>query len=365
MHNSNITYAKALGIILMVWGHSGTFSYIRDFIYMFHMPLFFFCAGYCFKESYYHTPIKFVWRRVKGLWWPYVKWSALFLLLHNLFFTVGFYDTTSNHLFNKEELLQHATSIITTQWQEQLQPFWFLKALLFGSLIAYSILIVAHILNKTIGAICVKCGRKPCNCVLAFKLMGGAILTALMMRSFHFNNTSIDFLFSPRQFLAALLFLTGHIFAYLNVRKFGLPYIAIVSVSVFIGSRYWLMETAPNFYDNRILLQYTITAILGTWMIYSLPWQLMGQRMTKVMQYIGTHTLTILTWHFLCFKLVSIAIIAIYGLPHEKLSDFPIISEYASKGWWVAYLLVGTTIPLLMAKMTEYIKSWYSEGRRC
>lgn len=69
--------------------------------------------------------------------------------------------------------------------------------------------------------------------------------------------------------------------------------------------------------------------------------------------------------HFLCFKFVSLAIIAIYGRPHEKLSDFPIISEYASKGWWVAYLLVGTTIPLLMAKMTEYIKSWYSEGRRC
>ena len=51
--NASITYTKALGIILMVWGHSGTFSYARDFIYMFHMPLFFFCAGYCFKEMSY------------------------------------------------------------------------------------------------------------------------------------------------------------------------------------------------------------------------------------------------------------------------------------------------------------------------
>lgn len=48
----SVTIAKAIGIILMVVGHSGLGGYPIRFIYLFHMPLFFFLSGYCFKESY-------------------------------------------------------------------------------------------------------------------------------------------------------------------------------------------------------------------------------------------------------------------------------------------------------------------------
>lgn len=178
--STNITYTKALGIILMVWGHSGTFSYVHDFIYMFHMPLFFFCAGYCFKERYYSQPVTFIWRRVKGLWWPYVKWSLLFLLLHNLFFEIGFYGASStsywNHLFDKEELLQHATSILTTMegHEQLLGAFWFMKALFYGSLIAYFTLLGTHVFNKFLRICFVKAGKSPSDFAIATKLAGGA-----------------------------------------------------------------------------------------------------------------------------------------------------------------------------------------------
>lgn len=178
-YSTNITYAKAIGIILMVWGHSGTFSYAHDFIYMFHMPLFFFCAGYCFKERYYSQPVTFIWRRVKGLWWPYVKWSLLFLLLHNLFYRIGFYGTSSssnwNHLFNKEELLQHATSILTTMegHEQLLGAFWFMKALLYGSLIAYFTLLAAHVFNKALSLCFGKYSKAPRSFALVTKLAGG------------------------------------------------------------------------------------------------------------------------------------------------------------------------------------------------
>lgn len=49
----SVTIAKAIGIILMVVGHSGLGGYPIRFIYLFHMPLFFFLSGYCFKESYW------------------------------------------------------------------------------------------------------------------------------------------------------------------------------------------------------------------------------------------------------------------------------------------------------------------------
>ena len=36
---------KGIGIILMVIGHSGCPTFLHDFIYLFHMGLFFFVSG--------------------------------------------------------------------------------------------------------------------------------------------------------------------------------------------------------------------------------------------------------------------------------------------------------------------------------
>lgn len=46
--NDTLSIVKAIGIILMVIGHSGCPKYLNDYLYMFHMPLFFFCSGYFF-----------------------------------------------------------------------------------------------------------------------------------------------------------------------------------------------------------------------------------------------------------------------------------------------------------------------------
>lgn len=81
----DIAIAKAIGIILMVIGHAGCPNYVEHFIYMFHMPLFFFLAGYCFKEKHLQNSKDFIIRRFKGLWVPFVSISLVFLFLHNLF----------------------------------------------------------------------------------------------------------------------------------------------------------------------------------------------------------------------------------------------------------------------------------------
>ena len=43
--------AKAICIILMVIGHSGCPDYLHRFIYMFHMPCFFFISGYLLNDN--------------------------------------------------------------------------------------------------------------------------------------------------------------------------------------------------------------------------------------------------------------------------------------------------------------------------
>ena len=75
MRDESITIAKAIGIILMVVAHAGIPDMFNHFIVMFHMPLFFFVSGYCFKEKYLSTPAVFVLKRIKGLYVPFVKYS--------------------------------------------------------------------------------------------------------------------------------------------------------------------------------------------------------------------------------------------------------------------------------------------------
>lgn len=65
----NITYAKAIAIILMVVLHSGSLGYFDTVVAMFHMPLFFFMSGYCFKDKYLSMPFVFLKKRLYGLYY--------------------------------------------------------------------------------------------------------------------------------------------------------------------------------------------------------------------------------------------------------------------------------------------------------
>ena len=128
----------------MVAGHAGVPSEIGRFINMFHMPLFFFVSGYCFKEKYLHDTKLFAINKVKGLYVPFVKWSLLFLLLHNVFFHLNIYNATygfrgeASHLYDMKETLFHATKIVVAMngTEQLLGGYWFLKQLFVGSFIS-------------------------------------------------------------------------------------------------------------------------------------------------------------------------------------------------------------------------------------
>lgn len=156
-YNPTISYLKAIGITLMVLGHSGSPQLLVQFIYMFHMPLFFFASGYCFKEAYLDRPGNYVWRRVRGIYWPYLKWSILFLLLHNLFFHLDLYSNAYgykgnvSHLYSWEDIIDKAWHIVIQMngQEDLLGGYWFLNALFFGSLIAWIVLWLTRKLNTT------------------------------------------------------------------------------------------------------------------------------------------------------------------------------------------------------------------------
>ncbi len=128
--NNAVSITKAFGIILMVLAHSG-FSKTGDAaINMFHMPLFFFMSGYCFKEKYLSSFKEYLMRKIKGIYLPYIKYSVLFLLLHNVFYHVGVYKNA----YTLYDFQFRAVRIFfsMTMHDQLLGGYWFLRSLLWG-----------------------------------------------------------------------------------------------------------------------------------------------------------------------------------------------------------------------------------------
>lgn len=141
---NSLTTAKAIGILLMVVGHSGCPQYLATFIYFFHMPLFFFISGYFFNIpcSLGDARHKLA-RKIKGLYIPYVKWSLLFLLFHNLFWDIGIYNGSYGYhgnvftTYTLADYLKRFFHVVYTMDKHEplLGGFWFLKVLLLSSII--------------------------------------------------------------------------------------------------------------------------------------------------------------------------------------------------------------------------------------
>ncbi len=141
--NNSVSIAKGIGILLMVLAHARCPQWMQYFIGMFHMPLFFFLSGYCFKEKYLADTKTFVMRRIRGLYYPYVKYSLLFLLFHNLFFNLNIYNGEYgfngqvSELYTLKDFLIKGVNIVSrmTGQEQLLGGFWFLKQLLLASII--------------------------------------------------------------------------------------------------------------------------------------------------------------------------------------------------------------------------------------
>ena len=173
--NNVISICKGIAIILMVMGHAEPPTLISNFIYIFHMPLFFITAGYFFSRKYLDDPWSFCVKRFKGLYVPFLKWSLVFLVLHNLWFDLGILNEQYGnwtggvtHPYTWRQFFQRLFMIVTSMsgYDEFMAgAFWFFRGLLVASilfLVIYKIIDSKTSLGPVWGVVAV------CICALAF-----------------------------------------------------------------------------------------------------------------------------------------------------------------------------------------------------
>ena len=245
--DTTISICKGIAIILMVIAHAEAPGWLCKFIFEFHMPLFFITAGYFFSLKYLNDEASFVKKRVKGLYWPFVKWSVFFLIIHNWMFDLGILNERYGnetggvtHPYTWHQIQQNLWNIVTAMGgydQFLCGAFWFFRGLFVASilyLIIYKVMDVCvskipKVSNKAIPyLICLLmlllCGWKTYEGLKIVTLVQGGYRD--LMGCFFFG---CGFIF--RQFVDSYRTLISRYYAYLWTA-------IIFGVIVFLFSKY-------------------------------------------------------------------------------------------------------------------------------
>lgn len=125
--------AKGFGIILVILGHLlPEESYLRSFIYSFHMPLFFILSGFILKCDEKRRTWLEIMKSEKKMAVTYVFWSVIYLGI----------DLIAKYAFLRQTtLLELAKQVLCVVTTYGINVLWFLGSLITGRIIAKKLLI--------------------------------------------------------------------------------------------------------------------------------------------------------------------------------------------------------------------------------
>lgn len=362
MKSDTISIGRGLCIILMVMAHAGSPMWVTRFVYMFHMPFFFIISGYCLKEFYLSHTRLFLEKRVKGLYIPYIKWSLLFLLLHNVFFHFHFYDTEYGYvalsdysqipqkIYEVKDLISHGIAALSQMegHEQLLGGYWFLKELFFGSIIGFLICKYSLLLGG---------GKKNLfNSLVAFLLF-------LSVKCLHIQIPYLNLNWIT--FLSTFYYCVGY-----DLKRLGFSVrsnsVILLMALVVAAVSLMLPEFEMGKQGSWYMFLYIGTSVLGFFFVMHVA-ATISRTETKMKSFLvacGNHTLSILTWHFICFKFVSLSVVILNHEPLNRIAEFPQIRAYSQEGWWVAYTVVGVIIPLIISHYYTNAKNINSQSTR-
>ena len=360
-----ISVSKGIAIILMVIAHAEAPGWLCKFIFEFHMPLFFITAGYFFSLKYLHDEATFVKKRIKGLYWPFVKWAVFFLIIHNWMFDLGVLNETFGnemggvtHPYNWHQIQQNLWNIFTAMGgydQFLCGAFWFFRGLFVASILY---LIIYKVLNSSLKSARWKKAIPYLVCVVmlllcAWKTSAGLKVITLVQGGY-------------RDMMGCFFFGCGFIFRQfadqwrqaMSRYKAALWSTIVFAIIVFLFSKY--LTANMNWRSSFVqFLSLPVPALLGFLMTYNISCWLDKHEnaLKRFLVYTGDHTLYVFIFHIVSYKVVSLIKIWYYGLDPKQIGCHMVIHEHSQDDqFWILYTIAGVGLPLLGIWLYEKTK---------
>lgn len=353
MRTPSFTILKAIAIILVVIAHSAAPAYLSNFAYMVGVPAFFVLSGYFFKLDNLDKTSDFVIRRTKTLYLPFIKWGVFFLILHNLFFEVGFLSESYGnaqggvtHPYNWTQAAQHLWSMVFNM--SGYDPFmagafWFFRALFLAN-IAFTFLFKA---TRQLGKFKTSTLQVVSVIVLAF-------LLALWQASMGLHITGVA-QGGYRELMGIVLLGIGFLLRRADETPdssiWHNPIIMLAASSVVLMILTFVYPISMAAKPGSVL-SVPILTVAGTaafiWLrglsefILQLP-----EKYTQWLQITGENSLYIFVFHLLAFKVASMIKVGVYQLDWAMVGGHPVVQHELGDGFWLLYIFVGVVLPIL------------------
>lgn len=350
--NAVISICKGLAIILMVIGHAEGPELLLNFLYTFHMPLFFIAAGYFFSQKALDDPWGFCRKRFKGLYIPFLKWSLIYLVLHNIWHYFGILNESYGnwtggvtHPYSWHEAADRLLRIAfgMAGYDEFMAgAFWFFRGLLVAS-IAYLCL------RKLFEERTTLTGTGATLTILALVIAFNAFRFANGLKIPYIANGGLRETWGLFFFGAGVLFRR---YEPLFRRRWPLLLVAFLLI---LGAGK-LHTCGMNNHGKMIdLLTLPLTGAVGFLMTYWTAGYIdaSGGWLRRLLCYIGDHTLYILLWHIPAFKVVSLMKIHYYQLDPAQIGCHMVIHFNNTDFFWVLYSIAGVALPLLAYRVWQ------------
>lgn len=352
--NATISIAKGIGIILMVIGHAEAPELLTNIIYTFHMPLFFITAGYFFKRKHSEEPWQFCCSRFRGLYKPFVIWSIVFLLLHNVWHSLGVLNETYGnwtggvtHPYSLKDFFSRLASIFYSMsgYDEFMAgAFWFFRGLLVASIL---FMVLFRLVDRRFSG---------------SDMWRGTLVVTVSALAFMALHTFVGFKMSYypngfwRETWGIFFFGIGVLYREFEERIPMNIYVAVLCLLIVCVGGMMHFSGMNNSCKPIDLITLPITGCAGFIMLKYVS-ELIDKNTAKLRRalvYVGDNTLYIFIFHIISFKVVSLLKIWWYGLDFGQIGCHMVIHYRNHEDiFWILYSIAGVVIPLAVLAMVR------------
>lgn len=311
-----IDYMKAIGIFFVILAHTALYEPLKNWIYVFHMPLFFFISGYLFTFDNHPSFGKFVRKRFEQLLVPYMWFNIITYLLWLLILrhmgaesdmNIAWWSPAVNALLGNGDRMVHDV------------PLWFLLCL-------YLVEVFYYICYK-------RCYYRRQWLTIAFFFIGGAVYYLCPIRLPFSLGTAL---------VAIVFYSVGNMARTVRFQHkipVSLFIIFTLLITVAVSSINGRINMHINYYHNYLL--FFVGGFAGIGLMYCFCGLF---RRSAVVQYISNNTLTVCGIHLTTFAVIKGLMVYLLGISPSILSGsvlynfiFSLISLAMSLG--IAWLI--------------------------
>lgn len=333
-----VEIARGIGIALVVIGHCiPNVLRIKQLIYLFHMPLFFFLSGYCFRSQTEETVLCYAKKKVKSLYLPFVFCNCFALTFHQIFCEIGVYPQSDSFASVGQFTKYFIQILMCVKMEDIVAPLWFLPILM---LVSLSNFIAQRIARKYSWS----------NNVIRIGVLVVYIVAFLVPRT-GFSRAFILWALGLFVFNVGCLFREKKVLDYVDKKI-----TAGFSVILLLGAQVCDINIIQMRIGNPIT--YALFGVVGISVVMKIAKAITGF-LASVLAYMGNKSLCILEWHYYVFLIITSICQCLIQKQiqfNNTFVSYNMVPTLLKPCLFVGYVVFGICIPLLVEKLLHEMK---------